>query len=521
MNPTGQPERFVDWQPIGEGGTANVFRVEDRELGLPVAIKLLNETHRSNEKLLQGLRSEVLISRRLRHDYICPIHDIYEGERGFGIVMDLLSGTTLRDWMDENRGVLLATLPQRLMLLRKVAEALAVAHTHIVHRDLKPSNVFLRGGDMEQPLILDFGISMVGTPEQEGFGGGTLKYMAPEQVQPPFHVDSRTDLFAFGIMAYELLTAGRIPPSSLKDYLKTRTIPKVSVAEIERPSRFCPAIPAALDRMILQLLSFLPDDRPRDADEVAAILGQVELDQGEASELLSDAGRDVAAAAAGVTVPAADYHIGSGPDSENPEELPMRRVQLSAYSIGEAPVTVAEYRQFLDSTGYQEPPGFDAGGASDALPVTGVTWQDAMTYAAWAGGSLPSEAQWEVAAKAGDRLRSYPWGEEPPGPSQANIDFNVGAATPVRSYPAGRNEWGLWDICGNVWEWCRDDWDPELYRRFEHGSMDPVLETGSSAKSIRGGSFESFDSMGRCAFRQYAAADERRLDIGFRIVTPA
>jgi len=60
-----------------------------------------------------------------------------------------------------------------------------------------------------------------------------------------------------------------------------------------------------------------------------------------------------------------------------------------------------------------------------------------------------------------------------------------------------------------------------LYRRFEHGSMDPVLETGSSAKSIRGGSFESFDSMGRCAFRQYAAADERRLDIGFRIVTPA
>ncbi len=520
MTTTGHPERFVDWRPIGEGGTANVFQVEDRELGLSVAIKLLNETHRSNEKLLQGLRGEVLISRRLRHEYICPIHDIYEGERGFGIVMDLLSGTTLRDWMDENKSALLATLSQRLVLLRKVAEALAVAHTHIVHRDLKPSNVFLRSGDVEHPLILDFGISMVGAPEQEGFGGGTLRYMAPEQVQPPFRIDNRTDLFGFGIMAYELLTAGRIPPCSLKDYLKTRAIPKVSVAEIEPPSRYCPAIPAALDRMILQLLSFQMDDRPRHANEVAEVLGQVVLDQGDARTLLGDAGREITDTG-GVTVPAGDYYIGSGPDAENSEELPMRRVQLSAYTIGEAPVTVGEYRRFLETTGYQEPPSFDATGVSDALPVAGVTWQDAMTYAAWAGGSLPSEAQWEVAAKAGDRLRSYPWGEEPPSPSQANIDFNVGAVTPVRSYPSGRNEWDLWDMCGNVWEWCRDDWDPGLYRRFEHGSMDPVLETGSSAKSIRGGSFESFDSMGRCAFRQYSPADERRLDVGFRIVTPA
>ena len=69
------PERYENWELIGTGGTANVYRVDDRELDLPVAIKLLNETYRHNEKLLQGLRHEVLISRRLRHEYICPIHE--------------------------------------------------------------------------------------------------------------------------------------------------------------------------------------------------------------------------------------------------------------------------------------------------------------------------------------------------------------------------------------------------------------------------------------------------------------
>ena len=163
-------ERFENWQLIGTGGTANVYRVDDRELKLPVAIKLLNETYRYNEKLLQGLRHEVLISRRLRHEYICPIHDIYEGKRGFGIVMDLLNGVTLREWMDNNNDALLATMPNRLLVLRKVAEALSVAHSHIVHRDLKPSNIFLRSGDIEQPLILDFGISVMTSGDEEQFG---------------------------------------------------------------------------------------------------------------------------------------------------------------------------------------------------------------------------------------------------------------------------------------------------------------------------------------------------------------
>ncbi len=513
-------ERFSGWEMIGTGGTANVYQVEDRELGLPVAIKLLNEKYRHNEKLLQGLRHEVLISRRLRHEYICPIHDIYEGERGFGIVMDLLSGTTLRDWMDGNSDDLLATLPQRLVLLGKVAEALSVAHAHIVHRDLKPSNIFLRGGDIELPLILDFGISVMAAGEEEGFGGGTLKYMAPEQAQPPFQIDNRADLFAFGVMAYELLTAGRLPASSLIDFLKTKQVPRIPISEIDPPSRYCMAIPPALDQLILQLLSYNPNDRPATAAEVLAVLRSVDLEAGDQSGAIVGAGQGIAASER-IEVPAGEYFVGSGPAADNDEEQPMRKIELSAYEIDAVPVSIAAYRAFLDSTGYQRPAHLDVSGASDNLPVTGVSWSDAMAYASWAGGHLPSEAQWEVAAKAGQRICEYPWGEEPPSAATANINFSVGAPTPLKSYPAGRNPWGLWDMCGNVWEWCRDDWNPALYHTIKPGSIDPVFENSSDEKSIRGGSFDSFEEMGRCAFRQFAAMDERRPDIGFRVIYTA
>ena len=515
-----RPERYENWELIGTGGTANVYRVDDRELDLPVAIKLLNETYRHNEKLLQGLRHEVLISRRLRHEYICPIHDIYEGERGFGIVMDLLNGTTLRDWMDVNNDVLLDSMPSRLMVLSKVAEALSVAHSHIVHRDLKPSNIFLRNGDIGQPLILDFGISVMATGDEEEFGGGTLKYMAPEQAEPPYQIDNRADLFAFGVVAYELISGGRLPASSLIDFMKTRRVPRVSIADIIPPSRFCAAISPALDQIVLQLLSYRRDDRPETAAEILNSLQGADEKLQSTGEALANAGEDLVHSDR-VLIPEGEYFVGSGPAAENTEEQPMRKIVLSAYKIEIVPVSIGAYRYFLDSSGYQRPPHLDITGASDNLPVSGISWNDAMAYASWAGGTLPSEAQWEVAAKAGERQQNYPWGNEPPSTTLANIHFSVGAPTPIKSYPAGKNAWGIWDMCGNVWEWCRDDWDPMLYHRIKAGTIDPAHEISSPEKSIRGGSFESFEEMGRCAFRQFAPVEGKRHDIGFRVVYDA
>src|SRR3569623_3445286 len=94
-DPTASPEqrssgdRFVDWQPVGVGGSADVYKVFDSELGIPLAIKILKQAHREDRRYIESLRREDLISRRLRHINICPIHGLYEGARGVGIVVGL------------------------------------------------------------------------------------------------------------------------------------------------------------------------------------------------------------------------------------------------------------------------------------------------------------------------------------------------------------------------------------------------------------------------------------------------
>lgn len=510
---TGPEDRYADWQPIGAGGSADVYKVFDRELGIPLAIKILKEAGRRDPRQLQSLRSEVLISRALRHPNICPIHDLYEGPRGLGVVMDLLEGQDLRQWMDAQAGRLLDTMPERLTLLRRVTEALAVAHTHITHRDLKPANIYLKNGDTERPMIMDFGLSTLTDLHDGQFAGGTPKYMAPEQFEAPATVDHRSDLFALGIMAYELVTGGRIPPCSLQGVLRTRQVPRIPISQIEPPSRYCAAIPPALDRLILQLLSYDPKDRPQSAAEVRAALDGIKL--GEAVH--SGHGKDRIACNS-VPVVAGVYRIGSGRFDALAIERPQRRVKLSAFSIEANPVTNDQYREFLSATGYRAPalldhPVFGLGSA----PVVMVTWAEANAYAKWIGGRLPTEAEWEAAARAGGD-GDYPWGEAAPLPSQANIDGRLGATVPVDSYPSGRNAWKLGDMCGNVWEWCLDEWNPEYYRALADDVQDPCIKTGSGVRVIRGGSFDSLVEMGRCSFRFRAPEGTARPDIGFRIL---
>lgn len=94
--------------------------------------------------------------------------------------MDLLEGCDLRHWMDDHRGQLLQTLPERLTVLRRICEALALAHTPIIHRDLKPANIFLQRGSIDAPLIMDFGLAV--TSGQSGMAAsGTPKYTSPER----------------------------------------------------------------------------------------------------------------------------------------------------------------------------------------------------------------------------------------------------------------------------------------------------------------------------------------------------
>jgi iron(II)-dependent oxidoreductase len=146
-------------------------------------------------------------------------------------------------------------------------------------------------------------------------------------------------------------------------------------------------------------------------------------------------------------------------------------------------------------------------------------WAEARAFAKWAGGDLPTEVQWEAAARAGRRVCEFSWGDDSPTTDHANLDMMSGATTAVRAFPAGRNPIGLWDMSGNVWEWCRDTFSEQPYRQFRDGTEEPLTEVeGQTVRVVRGGSYESVVSSCRIAFRHQAEEAEPRADIGFRVV---
>ncbi|MEM6456699.1 MAG: SUMF1/EgtB/PvdO family nonheme iron enzyme, partial [Acidobacteriota bacterium] len=191
-----------------------------------------------------------------------------------------------------------------------------------------------------------------------------------------------------------------------------------------------------------------------------------------------------------VYVPSGEYTLGAEDIDE--EEKPIHTVTLSPYWIGKYPVTNAQYRTFLESTGYDEPEEWHNKQFNGPdQPVVGVTWHDAQAYCAWAGLVLPSEAQWEAAARGTDQ-RAYPWGNAEPTEKLANFGGKVGRTTPVGSYPAGAGPFGALDQAGNVREWCLDLWDDAAYAS-RAGSTNPVRQGENVSKSayrvLRGGSW--------------------------------
>jgi|GEM_PF-1894658 len=210
-------------------------------------------------------------------------------------------------------------------------------------------------------------------------------------------------------------------------------------------------------------------------------------------------------------------------------ESPVHEVRLDAYRIARNPVTVGEYGRFVDDGGYgvkqhwkaggfgkdDKPAGWDEQKGHPNRPVTGVSWYEAAAFAAWAGLRLPTEAEWERAARGNDG-RPYPWGDDDPTPSRANYDGQIGHATPVGVYPRGAAPEGVLDLAGNVWEWCADDW----HGNYEGAPRDGSAWTGageSGARVLRGGAWSYVAIYLRSAIRYRDRPGGRFSDIGFRL----
>ena len=217
-----------------------------------------------------------------------------------------------------------------------------------------------------------------------------------------------------------------------------------------------------------------------------------------------------------VYVPAGEFEMGSN-DGDS-DEQPVHTVYLDAYWIDKTEVTNAMYAKCVEdnacdppsSTGSSTRSSYYGNPEFDTYPVINVSWHDAEAYCLWAGGRLPTEAQWEKAARGTDG-RTYPWGE---GVNRdlANYGSNVADTTPVFTYPAGASPYDVLDMAGNVWEWVAD-WYEEYYYSSSPTSDLQLIEMG---RVMRGGAWNNNDSFLRSASSYWNVPDIRNNYLGFR-----
>jgi len=204
-------------------------------------------------------------------------------------------------------------------------------------------------------------------------------------------------------------------------------------------------------------------------------------------------------------------------------ELPQHTVTLDAYYMYKTLVTVAQYRKFCLAT-KRDMPYEPSWKWQENQPIVNVSWDDANAYADWAGAELPTEAQWEKAARGGDD-RLYPWGNAWPPPAKAgNFEPLAGYTdeypytSPVASFTA--NPYGLYDMAGNAWEWCADWYDPHYYASAPANNPTGPKKSGArELRVLRGGSWDAYDpGEYRCAERGYTNPAIHHVVLGFRCV---
>jgi len=528
-------DRYDLYEEIGRGGFGIVHRGLDRELDRVVAIKWLPaERVRGGEEdpVLQRFLRESKLIASLNHKNIVQVYDLAQDERGWYIVMEYVRGGTLRERLKRERKL---GGEEAMRVMRGMCEGLGLAHRkNLVHRDLKPANVLLApDGDVWVAKIVDFGLARSGEENDVSSSGaalGTPVYRAPEQRRNAKHVNHTADIFSLGKMLYEMVT-GDYPES-----VDPESIPAV----------------ANLSRIILKCTKNEPAERYFSVDE-----------------LLADLDALPAKAAGGAAERGKDPRVASR-DRPWENSLGMRMVPVPGTSALFClwPTRVQDFETFVKATGHatgramwvlaadgwKHRRGFDARDPCFAQgpthPVVGVNWEDAQAFCRWLTDSersmgqlgpearyrLPTDAEWSAAVGRS----KYPWGDAWPPPAGSG-NFAGGEArdaewpmlcgvihgyedehartSPVGSYRAHPS--GLFDLGGNVWEWCEDWYRSEMNTEELRQRNQPLRDDGGGQayRVFRGGSWftDQSDSL-LSAFRDCHAPDVRGANLGFRVV---
>jgi sulfatase modifying factor 1 len=227
-----------------------------------------------------------------------------------------------------------------------------------------------------------------------------------------------------------------------------------------------------------------------------------------------------------VRIPAAWFLMGS--DSGQDSEKPVHRVWIDEFDLARHQVTNADYGRFLRETAYLPPPFWtDSAFNHPQQPVVAVSWFDAIQYCEWLSNStqrkfrLPTEAEWECAARGGRESAEFPWGDESPQSLRNYADRCAGFWTtgPEPVGTAEPNAYGLYNMCDNVHEWC-GDWFAAEYYAISPECNPPGPETGVR-RSSRGGSWRHHIKISRCSARSSIPPEFKYADYGFRVASDA
>jgi formylglycine-generating enzyme required for sulfatase activity len=204
-----------------------------------------------------------------------------------------------------------------------------------------------------------------------------------------------------------------------------------------------------------------------------------------------------------LVIPAGLFQMGCAETVETCtlDELPLHPITLTAYAIDRTEVTNQQYANCVAASGCTPPhwtasdtrPSYYGNPAFSAYPVIAVDWHQAAAFCRWAGGRLPTEAEWEKAARGENDTRPFPWGA--PAPACARLNFAngwtdcVGDTSLAGNYPDGASPYGVLDLAGNVWEWVADWYNEDYYS--QSPALDPQGPSGGDYRVLRGGSFTS------------------------------
>ena len=455
---------------VARGASAVVYRATDLVLGEVVAIKVLLpdgvfSTPEARAGRL-GFREEAISAMRLGHPAILRVFNYErEGDLEF-LVMEFVVGETLSQLARRRPQRRLSTL-ETIQVGLECLDGLSYAHdVGIIHNDIKPSNLLMtRAGAIK---ICDFGLARVATTAvAQHVIAGTPGYMSPEILNGRAG-DARSDLFSLAATLYALGNGCLMVPRDAAEALRW-----------QRPPR-SPHLPLEVDEVLAVAAALNPEDRFQSAQEMrdalvaarTAVTDQharfdvyqltaepalpeemVELDssvvdvEGEVTEPRGQA-------------PAADLDdmirvgartLRSAYDGET--------VEVAGFLIDRAPVTNAQYAEFLRATG-ATPPAHWIGGQPPAQredhPVVGINLDEARAYASWRGRRLPTNAEWESAARGPDGT-AFPWGDTWDAERCRCPGDGVDGTAPVDEHPLGATVEGCLDLVGNVWEWTEAD----------------------------------------------------------------